>query len=208
MSKNDQQIMVVPTEILFPGGAFQGFSPRDNFDYESLILKNFQTMRRGNAEEDPRFKQPIGYATLVNLETKQAFAYKRASNQDYHEKRLRGKWSWGFGGHIEPNDSRNGNPIRESVLREVTEEELEVYGNKGNPSVLGYINDDSNDVGRVHFGILYVIPTYTTKVLPRDPEIEKVEIKTLSELEELCSNPEFEVETWSQIALEPLRKLL
>ena len=171
-----------------------------------------KVMRRGDAETNPNFKQPIGYAIVVNPITKQVFAYQRsAKDNEYGEKRLQGKWSWGFGGHIEPSDTKNGNPIRESVLREVTQEELEFFGTVREPKepfVLGYINDDTNDVGKVHFGILYLLNTDTLNVRQRDSEIAKLDLRGLSGLEELCADPSIEVETWSRIALEPLRKLL
>jgi len=94
------------------------------------------------------------------------------------------------------------------MLREVIKEETEIIGNiLEEPKVLGYINDDSNSIGRVHFGILYIlkIDGYAN---PKDSEIAHGEMKDLNELEKICSSFEYDVEEWSQMALKPLRKLL
>jgi len=53
MDKKDQMIMVVKKEILLGANYFQGFRPSNEFDYESIILNNFEYIRRGDAEEDP-----------------------------------------------------------------------------------------------------------------------------------------------------------
>ncbi|MHA1873279.1 MAG: NUDIX domain-containing protein [Candidatus Heimdallarchaeaceae archaeon] len=203
--KSEKLIMVVEREILLGDESFQGFKPQNQIDYESRILDNFKYMKRGLAEEDPTHKQPVGYAMIVNPTLKQIFAYQRSTKDDnYAEKRLQGKWSWGVGGHIEKFDVENGNPLHASMLREL-EEEVSVNGSV-NPKVLGYINDDSNDVGKVHFGVLYVVETNSRIVTPKDSEIDNGRLRTIDELEEICSSPDFAVEEWSRISLEPLKR--
>jgi len=211
VSKQDKQIIVVERSILFGKNNeqyFQGFRGHNEFDYESRILANLKIMRRGDAEVNPSHQQPIGYTVLVNPKTKQVFLYQRAAkDKDYGEKRLQGKISWGAGGHIEPFDIQKGNPIRESVAREVISEEVEIIGNYSEPKVLGYINDDTNDVGRVHFGILYVIEV-DGNAKPKEAEMSRGEFVSVPELERVCASDEFDVETWSRISLEPLKKYL
>lgn len=219
MSESDKKIIVVEKDVLFANGKdfFEGFKPHGEIDYERRILSNIKIMRRGSLSEDPNhpegnaerntnYKQPIGYAIVVNNQHR-IFAYQRSSeDRKYIEKRLQGKWSWGFGGHIEPTDC-SSNPIRGSLIREVTKEEVEILGDIKEPRVLGYIYHDFG-VHAVHFGILYLIETNATKVKANDPEIAVVEGKTLSELEEICASPNFDVEEWSRTALEPLKKYL
>lgn len=202
--KSEKLIMVVPREILLGNESFQGFRPQDQIDYESRILDNFKFMKRGLAEKDPTYKQPISYAIIINPNLKQIFAYQRsAKDSNYTEKRLQGNWSWGVGGHIEIFD-KNINPLRSSMLREL-EEEAYIDGHV-NPRFLGYINDDSNDVGRVHFGVLYVVETDSKIVQPKDPEIDNGGLRTIEELEKICSSSDFTVEEWSRISLEPLKQ--
>lgn len=208
MDKKDQMIMVVKKEILLGANYFQGFRLSNEFDYESIILNNFKYVRRGDAEEDPTHKQPIGYSLIINPSLKQVFAYQRSSKDaKYAEKRLQGKWSWGIGGHIEKVDMQVGNPIYESMKRELREE---VKGLEKNPEieVLGYINDDKDAIGKVHFGILYVVKTNSTILKPLDPEVETGELKPINELEKICSSSKLTVEGWSKIALNPLKKYL
>ena len=206
MDKNDVQILVAPTEAVFSDHYFQGFSSRDDIDYEARILASHKAMRRGDAEKDPSHKQPIGYAIIINPVKKLVYAYQRASSGNYDENRLEGKWSWGVGGHIDAHEGAEENPIHTSLLREL-EEEITIKGST-KPQVLGYINDDSNDVGKVHFGILYAILTDATEAFPNDAESSHGSMRPYSFLKELQNNPDAEVENWSAIAMEPLKTLL
>jgi len=205
MGKNDNQIIVVEKNILFNENYFNGFKNHKDLDYESVILSNLKNMRRGDAEEDPSHKQPIGYALIVNPKEKTAFAYQRSSkDHEYGEKRLQGKWSWGVGGHIDYSDNHHENPLLGSMLREL-EEEIEIRGKVIGHNILGYINDDSNKVGKVHFGILYLIEV-DGNVNPKDSEMAHGKLMDINELEEICSSSDCEVETWSEIALNPLKE--
>ncbi len=201
-----RQIMVVKREMLFAEKSFDGFLPANSFDFESVILSNFEWMNKDKAESNPGYKQPVGYSIIYNPILKQIFLYQRSKiDQNYAEKRLQGKWSCGVGGHIEKVDTKNGNPIHESSLREI-QEEIKIFG-KRRMQVLGYINDDSDDVGKVHFGILYLVVIDNGKVEPLDPEISEGKLVPLSVLENKCNAPDVAVENWSKIALSPLKKI-
>jgi predicted NUDIX family phosphoesterase len=194
----DKQIVVVPRDDLFRECRFEGFLPAGEYDFEARVRRYLRYASRAAAETDPSLKQPIAYCLIVNPTRKLVFAYRRASeSRNYQEARLQGKWSWGVGGHIEKYDLAD-DPIRASMLRELSEEvtvpgEVEV-------DVVGYINDDSNPVGQVHFGILYKVATEATDVIPNSPEMAWGGLVQLSRLEEILSSPECEVETWSRIA--------
>ena len=152
-------------------------------------------------------KQPIGYCLIVNSALKQVFAYQRSSvDEEYGEKRLQGKWSWGVGGHIEKYDINSGNAIRTSMLRELAEE-VNIPGST-QESVLGYINDDKTAVGEVHFGILYLIETNAKNVEVNDPEMAWGGFVDLARIEEILKSPDCRVESWSEIAAGPLADIL
>lgn len=214
MSKSDMRILVVEKNALFGDDFFEGFRAHDKVDYESRILANLKIMRRGNtsenlnhpegnAEMNPNYKQPIGYILIVNPQIKKVFAYQRAvKDEHYGEKRLQRKWSWGIGGHIEAKDSK-GNPLRESMLREM-DEEVHIDGTILRTRILGYINDESNSVGQVHFGIVY-LAEINGIAKPKDKEMAQGEMLSLSELEQICSLKESSVENWSKILLIPLK---
>ncbi|MFH1229753.1 MAG: hypothetical protein V1678_05010 [Candidatus Aenigmatarchaeota archaeon] len=209
MSKDDQQIMVIGRKKLFNGeiDSFQGFSPSSSVDFEGRILDDYTFMRRGNVESDPSLKQPIAYSIITNPSEQKVFAYQRASSdKNYREKRLQGKYSWGIGGHIQKTDCKVKNPIRSSMLRE-TKEEVNLYGYL-HPKLLGYINDDSDSVGSVHFGILYTAETNSKIVSPKDPEIDNGCLMSIGQLDNICSSKDCSVENWSKIALDALKENL
>ena len=202
MNKDDKIIIVVKRENLFGEETFQGFRLHNEVDYESRILRNLEGMRRGDAEINPEYKQPIAYIIVSNPD-KRVLTYQRAKKDEhYGEKRLQGKWSWGVGGHIDDEEINHQNPLHSSLSREL-EEEVGLDIDECKLEVLGYINDDSNSVGQVHFGILYLAKT-NKEVKPVDPEIVSCSFKSLKELEEICQS--CDVETWSQIALPVVRK--
>ncbi len=214
MDKDNKIIMVTKSHNIFRddykdtlilGDHFNGFKPhKDIQDYERRILSNYGFMTRKYAEEDHSFKQPIRYVLIVNPLLKKVFSYQRSSGDE----RLIGKWSWGLGGHIELVDMNinSNNPIHESMLRELKEEvDLDTI----NPKILGYINhDNAKEVDRVHFGILYLAETNKIEIKANSNEIINGRFRNIGELEAMCSDPSYDVETWSIIALQPLKEYL
>jgi predicted NUDIX family phosphoesterase len=111
---------------------------------------------REEAETDETFKQVIPYCVL-NF-GKHYLAYQRTKKGQ--EARLHDKWSVGVGGHINPQDGHIGSPVMygQAVCRELLEEVGldRVYPEDIGGSV-GLLYDDSNQVGRVHFGVVHLI---------------------------------------------------
>lgn len=206
MSKDDMRIMALAVETLFSVSPhFEGFQHHRVFDYENHILRHHHYGRRGDLEVDTSHKHPIPYALIINPQKKKVYAYQRASAKEHaHESRLHGKWSWGVGGHVEPDDGTSDNALRLCLEREVREE-IDIKGKISSISLLGYVNN-SDPVGLVHFGLLYLIETDAEEVSPRDLEMRQGRLMTLSELEEICSSQACVVEAWSQIALDPLKE--
>jgi predicted NUDIX family phosphoesterase len=201
------EIMVVARGLLLGERPFQGFSPAGAYDYESLILKNCRYVPRDKAEENPALKQPIAYCIIVNPAMGKIFAYKRAERDgDYDEVRLRGKWSLGIGGHIDRADLTAENPIRASMLRELGEE-IEITGPL-TPRILGYINDDMDMVGKVHFGLLYRLDTEAREITQRATEIAEAMMLTAGEWQHMLRRRDIVIEEWSRIASAPLLESL
>jgi len=199
MDKNEKLIMVVDREKLFANRSFNGFLPAKEFDFERIILENYYFVKRGLAEKDYSKKQPIAYAII--LKDKNIFAYQRStSTREHGDERLQHKWSFGIGGHIEKVDESD-NPIISSMLRELEEE----VGLKERAiKLLGYINDESDDVGRVHFGLLYLVET-SQAIKPVSPELRQGKFISLEMAEKLKEKEQ--VESWSKIALSALRRI-
>ncbi len=199
-----REILVVPREILFSGKYFDGFCSVDDFDYMNLINENFQYNERNDElENDPSLKQIIPYVWIVNKSRKEVFIYKRAKTGN--EGRLHDKYSGGVGGHIDKDTEETSiNPIKDAMMRELREE---VFMNKYPvPKYIGFINDDSADVGKVHFGVAAVAET--------DEHVKPVEdmasgrFYSLEEVVELFSNPEIDVESWTRISWPAVRNYL
>jgi len=199
MDKNEKMIMVVDREKLLAGKSFSGFLPANEFNFEKIILDNYYFIKRGLAEKDYGKKQPIAYAVIFS--NRKIFAYQRSSSTKQHgDERLQHKWSWGIGGHIEKSDESN-NPIITSMMRELKEE---VGLTKASINLLGYINDDSDDVGKVHFGLLYLLET-KQQLKPISPELKQGRFMIFDDIEKLAEKEQ--VESWSKIALLALKPL-
>ena len=159
-------------------------------------------MSRAQAEINPNFKQIIPYVVITD--GKNVLHYIRG--KDAGEKRLVAKGSIGIGGHINDEDHTlfdfGLQAFQNAVEREVCEE-LSIQG-KFDAKPVGLINDDSTEVGRVHFGVVHV--------LFRTPEQVKKNERVITQLkwlpfEGLKAKRE-QMETWSQLCLDNLDALL
>jgi len=194
-----REILVIKRDTLFRDNYFQGFKPLSETDYLSTILTNHEYQERNDSlESNPDFQQPIPYVWIVNPQTRQVFAFKRAANKNYTETRLRNKWSCGVGGHIDKDtEHQSQNPIQDAMMRELKEEvQIAFYPT---PKIIGFINDDDNDVGKVHFGIVALAET-THPVEKGDEEMSHGQFYSIQELENIFSNPENDVENWTKIS--------
>ena len=69
MGNPDEQVLVVPRDAIVPGEGWLGIR-RDGFDAAlDVVGREGRFMRRGDAEEDPSFKQVIPYLVLRDGET-------------------------------------------------------------------------------------------------------------------------------------------
>lgn len=191
-----KEALVVKREILFREGEFQGFITSEQRDFiESILSSHFYHERGEKLENDSSLQQIIPYVWIINPQTKQIFAYKRANKPTYSEARLRDKWSCGLGGHIERVDAEN--PIMNAMMRELMEEvKMKEYPM---PKLVGYINDDSDAVNSVHFGIVAIAET-TDYVEKGDDEMAEGRFFSIGELESLFANPENDVEKWTRVS--------
>lgn len=201
MNKFDEQIIVVDRETLFSHekNAFNGFIKME--DQRALeifeTLTKYEVKRRGDMEEDPTYKQLISYCILEN-EDDEILLYERLSGGG--EDRLHGLSSIGVGGHM--NDVEDADieaALMENARRELEEEVGLTDIADSNLELMGFINDDDNEVGRVHFGLVF-------KVKVQRHDVQAVETDTLSiswieknRLKEVAS-----YESWSSLIIDAL----
>jgi len=159
MDKNDEQILVVASDIIFKNGMWQGLKT-DNLDYYlDLIKNNCQFKRRGDMENDPSFQQIIPYIVFCAKDTSAVggsdkyFIYKYLPEAG--EKRLVDTYQLGVGGHINPIDSDGQKDIVEVGMMREWNEEVDFKGNILEKKLIGILNDDSQPVEAVHLGLVY-----------------------------------------------------
>ena len=171
-------------------------------DSPSDYIPKAYFINRDIAEIDESKKQIIPYVAVLRGD--KILAYQRSNKGK--EDRLQGKWSIGFGGHVNPEDLV-GEPVDEMSLfyainRELTEE-LEwgdIFEGGWVLSAAGTIYDDSNSVGKVHYGIAFKLELENTESeYPKVAEDEIATIKWVS-LKEAVELPN--LEEWSKIFIE------
>ncbi len=203
MAVPDEKILGFPRALFEKLGVFHGFSPDVDRCLPAILdPKNNGFRLRAEAETDPGFKQIIPYVVITDGE--RVLHYVRGKKAG--EQRLVAKGSIGIGGHINDEDHSlfavGMGAFRAAVEREVREE-LNVEG-AFDAKPVGLINDDTTEVGQVHFGIVHVLRRRPEQVKKREQVIAQQEWLTPPELRERRER----METWSQFCLDNLASLL
>lgn len=190
---------------------------------QSLVL-----IRRHEAETDERYGQVLPYIILRQGDG--LFTYRRTSMVG--EQRLAGNFSVGIGGHVDMGDVAVWAALSEdkpkvidflgtlaqAIGREVDEEIIfstkegaeyrlgtlpPEFKKSMTPDVIGIINDLSDPVGRVHYGILMVM-TVPSELAVRCAEAE-LETVGFSDLYTMDTSRDYE--NWSRLAVEHLKSV-
>lgn len=202
MSKFDEQIIVVPRTTLFDNetNAFNGFLSKSDVKGDNIFnsLSHYEVKRKGDMEENPDYKQLISYCLLEN-QNGEILVYERLSGGG--EERLHGQSSIGVGGHM--NDVVGADSINE-VLRVNAQRELEEEvglstEDSQNMEYIGFINDDNNDVGKVHMGVVFKITVNSNDVEAKETDTLRIKWIEKGKIE---SYDDFE--TWSALILQDL----
>ena len=159
-------------------------------------------MERRFAETDSSFKQLIPYTLIVCDRDVLLLRRSKAGG----DSRLHDKLSIGAGGHINPPDAEHGDLLAACALREISEEL--VLSEAVQPRPVGIINDDSNPVGSVHFGVVHVAHVKNSAVRVRETELLEASFITVDELKEFAADPSINLETWSRLIAERIDEVL
>lgn len=204
----DELVFAIPTDELWnlipykEKGLIQG-----NSDVLNRIVQNGMFRKRNELEEDPSFKQIIPYAIISNKEPErsgirrsQSFnLFRRTSKQT--EKRLHNKYSLGIGGHMNPGNTMEPEEgfLIDELKRELFEEvKLLNACLIENIEFIGFINDDTISVGRVHIGLLYNIHVSNKDVYVNEEDKMTADWVEKSNLAEFYER----METWSKISFD------
>jgi len=206
MSAPNENVLVIRRELFDQLGAFHGlnFEPQKYLDTFLSRGNNF-FLPRGEAEINPAYKQIIPYA-LIAFQNKVAY-YVRGKKAG--EQRLVAKGSIGIGGHMNEekdellwNYQLDEQAYRAGVEREVNEE-IKIDA-PFEDRIVALLNDDTTEVGSVHLGVVHVFKLAEPKVEKREAMITGL---TFLAKDELWAHRET-METWSQICLDSLDRLL
>lgn len=217
-----ESVYIVPRKKLFNGRPIpQGFHTRGLKQLIQKINQCGKFIKRPRAEYDPSLKQIIPYAFVSFGSPHKTIAQHSRNNRDVSaapqflllrrkgtqtEKRLHNKYSLGVGGHINPIEKvsvrkhNRGKTIIESGLERELFEELSITCNYAYKPV-GYLNDDTNSVGQVHFGLVYQITVTTKKgVAVAEKDLMSGRFLTIKQIRKYYPL----METWSQIIFDRL----
>lgn len=203
MNPPEENVLVIKRSLFDELGSFHGlnFEPRKYLDAMLSRGNNF-FLSRSKAENDPSHKQIIPYVLLTHAG--KVLHYVRGKKAG--EQRLVAKGSIGIGGHMNESDESlfalDEAAYRAGVEREVAEEIS--INTRFEDRVVALLNDDSNDVGKVHLGVVHVFKLAEPKVEKREAMITSIAFLGKDELVRRRDA----LETWSQICVDSLETLI
>jgi predicted NUDIX family phosphoesterase len=203
MNAPNENILVIRRSLFDELGSFQGLNFGSEKYLKAILSRgsNF-FIPRPEAETNPAYKQIIPYALIVFERT--VLHYVRGKKAG--EQRLVAKGSIGIGGHMNETDeslfAMDEQAYRAGVEREVNEEVK--INTSFEDRIVALLNDDSTEVGRVHLGIVHIFKLKEPKVQKREAMITGLSFLTKEELMTRRDS----LETWSQICLDALERLL
>src|SRR5437899_2471511 len=160
----EERVLCFRRKLLEDLGMFQGLSLEVEKYVPVLTASSHLVYRnRSEAEHDRSYKQLIPYVLLICKE--RLLRYRRGRGGE--ETRLHGLYSVGIGGHISEEDHglfSKDVGYQEGMLREIKEE---VAIEPAKAAAVAVINDDSTEVGYVHFGVVHIMQVSSETVAGR-----------------------------------------
>lgn len=163
--------------------------------FRGSLFKHAFSRPRSTSERDPLCKQLVTYTVLLNVNSRKVFSYSRAGSENRLDKLL----SLGVGGHVSGDLIEKysfAQYLPEEAFRELNEEV--VVSCPDHMWAWGVINDNSNDVGLAHLGILFVLPCRSAY-----PEEDHLRDGNMIDIDAIASQRQF-YEPWSKIVIDSL----
>ena len=162
----EERVFCIPRLSLERAGLLtQGILPLA--DLGRLLHLEQRFVPRSMAESDPALKQVIPYQVFASGE--RYLVFQRGARVG--EQRLAGRYSIGIGGHVNADDSCSGRMTPQSFFRAMLRERQEelALGTEIHTRFLGLINDETDEVGQVHLGAVFLC-------LPADPDAVRLRL--------------------------------
>ena len=198
----EERVLCFERKLLEELGVFHGLS-LETGKYLPVLTSssNILYLNRSDAEKDKRYKQLIPYVLVIC--NNKILRYRRGRGGQ--ETRLHGLYSVGIGGHISEEDnqlfSKSIGGYEEGMRRELKEE---VDIDEVKETLVAVINDDSTEVGYVHFGVVHIMHVANENVAGRRNGIVAPEFVPMVEA---VKDPSV-YESWSRFCVEHLDLLL
>ena len=187
-SRDDELVLGLPREAV-PGGLdWRGVRPLPHTPLLDAINAHGTYRRRGDAEDDPSWKQVIPYLALRDGADIFLMRRTRAGG----DVRLHDRYSIGVGGHVNPEDLG----ILGGLRREWAEEMAVDFEPDFRP--IGLLNDDDNAVGAVHLGLVFSADVKGRPVEVRETEKLEGNFVPLADVGDVVDL----LETWSALLFE------
>jgi predicted NUDIX family phosphoesterase len=184
----DELIFVVPRSSVIEGAGWRGVRTTGVEPFLAAIERSGRFGPRPAMEADPGFKQIIPY--LVLRDGPRYFLMRRTRAGG--DARLHDRRSIGVGGHINPGDGG----LLGGLVREWREELVAAFLPEFR--LIGLLNDDTTDVGRVHLGAVYLADAGGRSVAIRETDKLTGAFATRDEVAVVADD----LETWSLLAFE------
>jgi predicted NUDIX family phosphoesterase len=186
----EERVLVVPRSVLMGDPGWRGLRSDGLETRLADIARTGDFMARAEAEQDASHKQVIPYLVLRDGERVFLMHRTRAGA----DQRLHDRYSIGVGGHINPGDR----DVEGALAREWREELDAAF--VPDFALLGLLNDDTTDVGRVHVGVVFVADAAGRPVSVRETDKLSGEFVPLDEAAAVVDR----METWSSLLLEAI----
>lgn len=186
-----EKVLVIEKVVAAP--LIKGKFTTKNLDLVLPTILKYHSFRdRDSVETNPGFKQIIPYVVVRHGD--KFLLLRRTPVQA--EARLHNKYSIGVGGHIKDTENLQAmqNVVMAGLEREL-EEEVHLHGFRRSLDLIGVIYDDSNAVGQVHLGLVFLLETENDQFTVNEPDQMTAEWADIQKLREYQDR----METWSQI---------
>jgi len=196
MNKKDEEVLTIPNNVVNFFYIKKGVFYEDiSFNFLCDIIHKYKLwFSRNFIETNNNFKQIIPYVIVTYEDL--ILLIHRTKKQT--EKRLHDLLSLGIGGHINKTDAISfdtKNTIIKGMNRELNEEIIINQHQIKEPKFCGIINDLSNDVGRVHLGLLFHLELEHDNVVVNEKDNMKIKWCKISDI--LLNYDK--MENWSKI---------
>ena len=181
-------VLVVPRALALPGRTWRGVRADGVAELLDAVARHGAFLPRAQVETDRSLKQVIPY--LVLRDGPDYFLMRRTRAGG--DARLHDLRTIGIGGHVNPGDG----DVEGGLRREWSEEIVAGFSPPFTP--VGLLNDDANDVGAVHLGVVCVADAAGRPIRIR--ETHKLAGAFASPAEVAAVRDD--LETWSRLAFD------